>query len=361
MCDTRAFGWHERQSVDQIDRLYTVRRRRRVLVPVALALGLVLTVAWAVQMGSVDIPPGTVLRISLHRLWPGIPPTWPPSHEAIILDVRWPRILLEMLVGAALATSGCTMQGLFRNPMASPYTLGIASGAAFGAALAIVLGLPFYALPAMAFLLALATVFVVYRIAGARGGTAMETLLLAGLAVGSFFSALVSFMLYIAGEKLAGIVFWLMGGFWASDWDKVAIALPLIALATGGILLFSRDLDLLLLGDEQAQSLGVDTERVKKIVLALSSLTTAAAVCVTGVIGFVGIIVPHLMRILVGPGHRLLLPTSCLVGAMLLICTDTLARAVIQPTEIPVGIITALLGVPFFVYLLRRRKQILEW
>ena len=361
MCDTRAFGWHERQSVDQVDRLYAVRRRRRVLVPVALALGLALTVAWAVQMGSVDIPPGTVLRISLHRLWPGIPPTWPPSHEAIILDVRWPRILLEMLVGAALATSGCTMQGLFRNPMASPYTLGIASGAAFGAALAIVLGLPFYALPAMAFLLALATVFVVYRIAGARGGTAMETLLLAGLAVGSFFSALVSFMLYIAGEKLAGIVFWLMGGFWASDWDKVVIALPLIALATGGILLFSRDLDLLLLGDEQAQSLGVDTERVKKIVLALSSLTTAAAVCVTGVIGFVGIIVPHLMRILVGPGHRLLLPTSCLVGAILLICTDTLARAVIQPTEIPVGIITALLGVPFFVYLLRRRKQILEW
>ena len=346
---------------NQIGEMYAVRRRRQVLIPIALALGLLLTVGWAIQMGPVAIGPWKVLWISLHCLWPGVPQAWPSSHETIVVDVRWPRIFLEILVGAALATSGCTMQGLFRNPMASPYTLGIASGAAFGAALAIVLELPFYALPALAFLLALVTVFIVYRIAGARGGTPMETLLLAGLAVGSFFSALVSFMLYIAGEKLAGIVFWLMGGFWASDWDRVFIALPLILLGTGGILLFSRDLDLMLLGDEQAQSLGVDTERVKTILLVLSSLTTAAAVCVTGVIGFVGIIVPHLMRILVEPGHRLLLPTSCLVGAILLICTDTLARAVIQPTEIPVGIITALLGVPFFVYLLRRRKRMLEW
>jgi len=346
---------------NQVDRLYAARRRHQLLIPIALALGLLLTMGWAIQMGPVAIGPWEVLRISLYRLWPSIPQAWPSSHEIIVMDVRWPRVLLEIVVGAALATSGCTMQGLFRNPLASPYTLGIASGAAFGAALAIVLDLPFYALPALAFLLALVTVFIVYHIAGARGGTPMETLLLAGLAVGSFFSALVSFMLYIAGEKLAGIVFWLMGGFWASDWDRVFIALPLIFLGTGGILLFSRDLDLMLLGDEQAQSLGVDTEKVKTILLVLSSLTTATAVCVTGVIGFVGIIVPHLMRILVGPGHRLLLPASWLMGAILLVCTDTLARTIIQPTEVPVGIITALLGVPFFVYLLRRRKRMLEW
>ena len=341
--------------------MYALKRHRRVSILFVLALGLVLTVVWAIQMGPVAIDPGTVLRISLHRLWPGIPRTWSLSYETIVVDVRWPRIFLEMLVGAALATSGCTMQGLFRNPLASPYTLGIASGAAFGAALAIVLELPFYALPALAFLFALLTLFIVYHIASTGGRVPMETLLLAGLAVGSFFSALVSLMFYLAGEKLASIVFWLMGGLWASDWDKVFIAFPLITLGTGGILLFSRDLDLMLLGDEQAQSLGVETERLKKILLVLSSLITAAAVCVSGVIGFVGLIVPHLMRILVGPGHRLLLPASWLVGAILLICTDTLARAVIQPTEIPVGIITALLGVPFFVYLLRHRKRILEW
>ncbi|HEY66018.1 MAG TPA: iron chelate uptake ABC transporter family permease subunit [Caldilineae bacterium] len=356
--------------MDQVEKLHAEQRRRRALILVVLALGLGLAVLWAIQTGPVAIPTGMVLRISLyrlmhcllpHRLWAGIPVTWPHTHEIIVIDVRWPRILLGVLVGAALATSGCTMQGLFRNPMASPYTLGLASGAAFGAALAIVLEWPFYALPALAFLFAVLTVFVVYRIASVRGGVPMETLLLAGLATGSFFSALVSFMLYIAGEKLAGIVFWLMGGLWASDWDKVLIALPLVSLGTTGIFLLSRDLDLLLLGDEQAQALGVNTERVKKIALALASLITAAAVCGSGVIGFVGLIVPHLMRTLVGPEHRLLLPASWLVGALLLVCTDTLARAVIQPTEIPVGIITALLGAPFFVYLLRRRKQTLEW
>jgi len=320
-----------------------------------------LAAAWAVQQGPVDISPGDVLRISLSCLWRGISQTWPSSHETIVAHVRWPRVLLEVLVGAALGTSGCTMQGLFRNPMASPYTLGIASGAAFGAALAVVLELPFYILPTLAFLSALLTLLVVYRVACVGGGISMETLLLAGLAIGSLFSALVSLMLYIAGEKLASILFWLMGGLWASDWSEVLVALPLITLGTGGILLFSRDLDVMLLGEEQARALGVETERARKILLVLSSLITAAAVCVSGVIGFVGLIVPHLMRILMGPGHRLLLPASCLMGAIFLVCADTLARVVIQPSEIPVGIITALFGVPFFLSLLHRRKQALEW
>ncbi|HDN79039.1 MAG TPA: iron ABC transporter permease [Chloroflexi bacterium] len=354
--------------MNRVDELYSKWQRRKLLIFASLAFGLVAVVLGAVLIGPVAIGPGTVLRISAYQLlcWlrPGLrslPRPWPSSHEIIVVDVRWPRVILGMLVGMALSIAGCTMQGLFRNPLASPYTLGIASGAAFGAALSIVLELPSYTLPALAFAFALLTVFIVYRIATARGGVPMETLLLAGLAVGSFFSALVSFMLYIAGEKLASIVFWLMGGLWASDWDKVFIALAPILLGTGGIFLLSRDLDLLLLGDEQARALGVETERVKRTLLALASLVTASAVCVSGVIGFIGLIVPHLMRILVGPGHRLLLPASCLVGAMLLICTDTLARAVIQPTEIPVGIITALLGAPFFVYLLSRRKRLLEW
>jgi iron complex transport system permease protein len=173
--------------------------------------------------------------------------------------------------------------------------------------------------------------------------------------VGAFFSALVSLMLYLAGEKMADIVFWLMGGLWASDWHDVLISSPLILGGMAGVLFFSRELDLLLLGDEQARALGVEAGRVKALLLALVSLVTAAAVCVSGVIGFVGLIVPHLMRVLLGPGHRLLLPASALAGAILLLGTDTLARSVIAPSELPVGIITAVLGAPFFLWLLRRR------
>lgn len=341
--------------MNEVVKLYAAHRVRRLVALALLFGGLLLTVGIAIRMGAVPIPAGTVLRITFSRLWPGIAKGWPPSYEAIVLSVRWPRVVLGMLVGGALSLSGCVMQGLFRNPMASPYTLGLASGAAFGAALAIVLGLPGYALPAMAFLFAVSTVFLVWYLAGGRREARMETLLLSGLAVGAFFSALVSLMLYLAGEKMADIVFWLMGGLWASDWHDVLISSPLILGGMAGVLFFSRELDLLLLGDEQARALGVEAGRVKALLLALVSLVTAAAVCVSGVIGFVGLIVPHLMRVLLGPGHRLLLPASALAGAILLLGTDTLARSVIAPSELPVGIITAVLGAPFFLWLLRRR------
>jgi iron complex transport system permease protein len=291
--------------------------------------------------------------------------SWPPVYEVILLNVRLPRVLLCALVGSALSVAGTTMQALFRNPMASPYILGISSGAAFGASLAIVLGISLvtgiYAVPLMAFLFALLTVFLVYGIAKVRGRTPVETLLLTGIAVGSLFSALVSFMLYVAGEKLSRIVFWLMGGFWASDWNKVVVTSPLILLGIAAIFLFSRHLNLILMGEETALNLGLEVETFKKIILVFASLITAAAVSVCGIIGFVGLIIPHAMRIVVGPNHRILLPSSCLVGAMFLVWVDTLARAIIQPTELPVGIITALLGVPFFLYLLRKRKRITGW
>ena len=341
--------------MSEVAKLYAAHRVRHLVVLGLLLAGLLLAVAIAIRIGAVPIPAGTVLRITLSRLWPGAADGWPPSYEAIVLEVRWPRVVLGMLVRGALSLSGCVMQGLFRNPMASPYTLGLASGAAFGAALAIVLGLPGFALPATAFIFALGTVFLVWRLAGRRGGVRMETLLLSGLAVGAFFSALVSLMLYLAGEKLADIVFWLMGGLWASDWQDVLISSPFILGGMAGTLFFVRELDLLLLGDEQARSLGVEAGRVKALLLALVSLVTAAAVCVSGVIGFVGLIVPHLMRVLLGPGHRLLLPASALAGAILLLGTDTLARSVVAPSELPVGIITAVLGAPFFLWLLRRR------
>lgn len=326
-------------------------------------ISLILTVIFATMVGSVNIPPLTALQILFGGMLSSR--SWPPVYEVIILDVRLPRVLLGALVGSALAVAGTSMQALFRNPMASPYILGISSGAAFGASLAIILGISLvtgiYAVPLMAFLFALLTVFLVYGIAKVRQRTPVETLLLTGIAVGSLFSALVSFMLYVAGEKLNRIVFWSMGGFWTSDWNKVVITSPLILLGVAVIFLFSRHLNLILLGEETALNLGLEVEMFKKIILVSASLITAAAVSVCGIIGFVGLIIPHVMRIVVGPDHRILLPSSCLVGATFLIWVDTLARTIIEPTELPVGIITALLGVPFFLYLLRKRKRITGW
>lgn len=343
-----------------IDALLPRKRLRWSLTIICLLIAFVSTVTVALMIGPVYIPFPTVLKILFH-----FPKSWPDTYETIVIDVRLPRILLGALVGSGLAVAGCAMQGLFKNPMASPYILGISSGAAFGASLAIVLGIGLgagiFAVPLVAFVFAIITIFLVYNIAKAGGRVPMETLLLAGIAVGAFFAAQVSLMKYIAGEELRSIVFWLMGGLWASSWDKVAIAFPLILLGLAVIMLFSRDLNIMLMGEEHALDLGINVESVKKIVLIFASLVTAAAVSVSGIIGFVGLIIPHIMRIIVGPDHRILLPSSCLVGAMLLIWTDTLARSIIQPTELPVGIITASLGAPFFLYLLRRRKRITGW
>ncbi len=340
--------------------LHSGKRRRWVLTMAVLLTGLVLTFIAALSVGPWDIPVATVFRILFH-----LPGDWPDSHEAIVMEVRLPRVILGALVGSALAAAGCAMQGLFKNPMASPYVLGISSGAAFGATLAMVMGISLMsgvlAVPFMAFAFALLTVFVVYHIAKVGRTVPTETLLLAGIATGAFFTAQVSLMKYLAGDELRSIVFWMMGGLWAAGWDDVRVALPLVVLGVGALMFFSRDLNIMLLGEEDALNLGVDVEFTKKAVLIFATLATAAAVSVSGIIGFVGLIIPHIMRLVVGPDHRILLPSSCLVGAMFLIWTDTLARTVIQPTELPVGIITASIGAPFFLYLLRKRKKVVGW
>ena len=343
--------------------LYAKKRFKWTLALIALITGLVLTIFFALGIGTEPIPATTVAKILVHKgsLGSIFPKTWPSVYETIVIDVRLPRVILGVLVGSALATAGCAMQGLFRNPMASPYILGVSSGAAFGAALALVLGMSFYSLPLTAFLFALLAVFLVYSIARTRGRVPIETLLLSGIAVGLFFSALVSLLVYVAGEKIYGIVFWMMGGFWASSWDKVAIVFFPIILGIAVLFLFARDLNAMLLGEEPALHLGIEVETIKKIILIFATLITAASVSVVGTIGFVGLVIPHMMRIVVGPDHRILLPSSLLFGAIFLVCTDTLARSVIQPTEIPVGIITALFGAPFFIYLLKARKKQIWW
>ncbi|MFQ5888174.1 MAG: FecCD family ABC transporter permease, partial [Candidatus Hydrothermarchaeales archaeon] len=252
------------------------------------------------------------------------------------------------------------IQTLFKNPMADPFVVGISSGAALGASIAIIFGLGgLFSLPLLAFFGAATAAFIVYNIAKTGSVVVVETLLLSGIAVAYFFSAITSFLLYSAGEALHQIIFWLMGGLWASSWTKIAILLPVFLLSFGVLLLFSRDLNALLLGEEPAKHLGIDVEMIKRIILLAASLLAGVAVAFAGTIGFVGLIIPHITRLLVGPDHRILLPSSALVGAIFLVWSDTVARVLIAPAEIPVGVITAFFGAPFFIYLLRSKRRIL--
>jgi iron complex transport system permease protein len=286
-----------------------------------------------------------------------------PVYRDILLQIRIPRVLLAAAVGSSLAVSGAVFQGLFRNPMADPYVIGISSGAALGAVFAMLGGFSlalggFGAVPLFAFIGGIATITLVYTLARVGRAVPVMTLLLAGIAVSAFLSALVSLMTYFAGERLHMVVFWLMGGLGGATWQQVKIMIPYALAGYICVSLFARELNAMLLGEETASHLGVDTEKVKKILLAGASLLVAAAVSTSGIIGFVGLVVPHFVRLVAGPDHRFLLPASAILGGTLLIATDTLARVIIAPTELPVGIITALIGAPMFVYLLKKRRKL---
>ena len=279
------------------------------------------------------------------------------THETIVMRVRLPRILLAALVGFSLAAAGTVMQGFFRNPMADPSIIGVSSGAAAGAVafLVVPVAIPFgLGLQGAAFAGALLAAFAVYASATEGGRTPVATLLLAGIAIQAFLGSVISYLQLRSGEGLRQVVHWLMGHLGNATWDDVAVTVVIVPLLFGVLLAYSRDLNVLLLGEEAAAGLGVEVERTKRILLATSAVITAAAVAVSGVIGFVGLIVPHMVRLVVGPDHRVLLPAAALAGASFLVLTDTVARA--GATEIPVGIVTAALGAPFFLYLLRSRE-----
>lgn len=286
-------------------------------------------------------------------------------ERRVVWQLRFPRVVMALTVGAGLAVSGVAMQGLFRNPMASPFILGLSSGAAFGAALAMVFGialLPGYlAIPSMAFAFCLLTLLLVYNIAKVGGRVPIETLLLAGIAVGAFFSALVNLMTYLAGDDLQGIVFWMMGDLTQFGWDNVYVVLPMVIFGASIVMYYSRDLNAMMLGDNHAQNLGIEVGKVRVHLLIACAMATAAAVAFVGIIGFVGLVIPHVMRLIVGPDHRILVPTSILAGGIFLLLADVLARWVLAPQVLPIGIITALIGAPYFVYLLRRRRKEVGW
>jgi iron complex transport system permease protein len=345
-------------SAPDIERLHRDKMKLWSTVLIFLVVALFLALIVSLCVGTAMIPPGDVLRVLTGQ-------NTNPSDVSIIFNSRLPRVVLAGIVGAALSIAGVAMQGVFRNPMASPSVLGISSGAAFGASLALVLGFSFlsgpFAVPAMAFVFCIGTMFLVYGVSRTGGIVPVETLLLAGIAIGALFAALVSFMQYISGEQLAQVVFWLMGGLREASWTQVLVTLPFVAIGSVMIAFFARDLNLMSIGEDHASSLGVDTQRVVLVLMVATSLTVGAAVSVSGVIGFVGLIIPHMIRLMVGPDHRILMPASILAGASFLMITDALARVVVAPGELPVGIITAILGAPFFLYLLRRRRHAMGW
>ncbi|HSV31153.1 MAG TPA: iron ABC transporter permease [Atribacteraceae bacterium] len=279
-------------------------------------------------------------------------------ERIILFEIRLPRIVLAGLVGSGLALCGGILQGLFQNPLVDPYVLGISSGAAFGAVLAILTGTVagLLTIPLFAFSFALLTAVLVFSLGRVGRKFPLSTMLLSGMAVGFFFSALITLGMFVSGEELHQVVFWLMGGFWNRSWRDVGMVLPLFLVSVPVLLIHARELNALLLGERVAASIGVETERVKKRLLVVSSLLVAACVSVSGVIGFIGLVIPHLVRLLVGQDHRRLLPATSLVGGIVLLWADTLSRTIVHPSELPVGIVTSLLGVPFFMYLLRRGR-----
>ena len=331
-----------------------------------LALGLVAVVAVAVLaagVGAVRIPLDSTLAIAIDRL-PGISMggDWPDSWETILWKLRFPRVVLAGMVGAALALSGAAYQGLFRNPLADPYLVGVASGAGLGATVVFLTGVPLFAaggalLPIAAFVGAVAAVALAYVVAMRSDGLPLTTLILAGVAVSALAGAVTSLLMIRSDPSLRPLLSWLLGGFSGARWRQTALILPYMVPAVVVLLAYSRVLNVMQLGDFHARAAGVNVERTKIVLLATASLLTAAAVAFSGVIGFVGLVAPHVVRRLWGADHRFLMPMSALVGAGFLILADLGARTVVSPAELPVGIITAFFGAPFFLYLLTRRAR----
>lgn len=337
---------------------------KRSLIFILLTALLLVSVVVGISIGAVCIPPTEIVKIILSHL-PGLGSLSAgimPEHNIIIMTIRFPRVVIAALVGAGLALSGAAFQGLFRNPMADPYVIGVSSGAALGAILSMIFQSFWrtslqYGIPIFAFIFAVFTIILVYNLARIGGKVPVMTLLLSGIAVNSLLSALVSLCMFFSGDQLHQIIFWLLGGFSGRGWDYVYMFMPYGIVGATIIFIYARDLNALLLGEESAQHLGIEAEKVKRYLLVAAALLTGACVSVSGMIAFVGLVIPHIVRLIIGSDHRILLPAVTLFGAIFLLMADVLSRVVAAPSEIPVGIVTALVGGPFFIFLLRRQKN----
>ena len=335
----------------------TVTLRKVILISLIFVFIFFIVAVLSISLGTADIGLIKILR----GIFGGVSDPirgWTDTDRVIIFQIRLPRIILAGIVGATLSVAGVGFQALFRNPMADPYILGISSDSAVGAILAIIsgAGLTFLSIPAASFCGALLTIVLVLSIARTGFRLQTNTLLLAGVIVGSFFSAIIMFLVSITqDERLHSIIFWLMGDLSLSKYNEIIIVTPFVIIGCLIIYLHAHPLNLIVTGEDTALQLGVEVERVKRLLLITASLITGVVVSVSGVIGFVGLIVPHMMRMVFGSDHRLLLPVSGLFGFSFLVVADTIARIITAPVELPVGVITAIFGAPFFIYLLRRK------
>lgn len=324
-----------------------------------LTLLIALTIL-ATGLGYISISPLETLRILAGRIFgqpewlSGINETYP----YVVIEVRLPRILTSAIVGAGLALAGVIYQGILLNPLADPYTLGVSAGAAFGASLALITDLFFlgaFTVPVSAFIGAASTLAVVIMLSNINGQIHSHNLILSGVIVAAILSAGISFLKYVADEQVSIIIFWLMGSFVSRTWTDVFLTLSFVSIGLIVSIFFARDLNIMSLGGKSAESLGVNSNRVRLILLITASLVTAVCVSVSGIIGFVGLIIPHLMRFFVGPDNRALIPVSVLAGAILLLAADTTTRAIL-PNEVPIGVLTAIIGGPVFCYIFRKKQ-----
>ncbi len=343
------------------------RRRPRAIVVSAVLLALLAAAAMvATTIGAAGIP---LSRLAAAFGFAASDNTFATRDWLILSSIRLPRIALAMMVGALLAAAGTIMQGVFRNPLADPALVGVSSGAALAAATTIVVAdrflaaslmtVPFEVLPPAAFLGALATTSALYRIATHDGRTSIAIFLLGGLAIAALANAATGLLVFVADDRqLRDITFWMLGSLGGATWAKVIAVTPFVIVMVAAMPFIARGLDMLVLGEAEAFHMGVAVERLKRGAVVLIALAIGAAVSVSGIIGFVGIVVPHLLRIIIGPGHRLLLPASAVLGAVMLLCADTIARVLVAPAELPIGIVTAAIGAPFFLFLLLRQRAL---
>jgi iron complex transport system permease protein len=328
---------------------------------ILLASTLVAVIIVSTGMGYIKVPAAAVLKIIFAKFsgQADFLKNMNSIFPVVVVDVRLPRILSSAIVGGGLAISGVVFQGILLNPLADPYTLGVSAGAAFGASLAILLNiglLGMYSVPLFAFGGAVGTLLVVIYLSSSSGGFSSNNLILSGIIVAAILSAGISLLKYIADEQVSVIIFWLMGSFGSKTWTDVSLILLFVGIGFAIFIFFARDMNLMSLGNRTASSLGVDTRKVTLVLLVSASLVAAICVSVSGIIGFVGLLVPHMMRLITGPDNRRLVPVSLLAGAILLLGADTITRAVL-PTEIPIGVLTALIGGPFFCYLFRKQQR----
>ncbi|OGO79428.1 MAG: hypothetical protein A2Y23_06865 [Clostridiales bacterium GWB2_37_7] len=314
---------------------------------------LIIAIVAAVGLGAVRIPAREFAEILLLGN--------ETENSTILLQIRLPRVLLSLVIGAGLAAVGAVMQGIFKNPLVDSYTLGMSSGAALGAVISIVTGVGFSfaglsTTGVFAFIGAVTTLFFVYNLARNKNAVAVNSLLLAGVAVSYFLAAVISFLMLLNDDNIQQIVFWTMGSLSLTSWSKVAMSYMVIVPGILGLMLFARELNIFAMGDEAAQYLGIDVEKLKRILLVICSMIVGAVVSVSGTIGFLGLVAPHIIRMIAGSDNRRVIPYSALLGAILLIASDTLGRTLIQPVEIPVGVMTSIMGGPFFIFLLRKQR-----